>query len=89
MCALRVLHAYMPQAPELWLARSFPSLKPLGGYVKDVEARAAMFASWLAAGPPLVFWLSGFFFTQVGGQGRLAGPVGQMGMSRWQVSVLT
>jgi hypothetical protein len=53
------------KVPELWLARSFPCLKPLGGFVREVEARCTFFTTWLRDGPPLVFWISGFFFTQV------------------------
>lgn len=54
------------QVPALWLRRSFPSLKPLGGYVKELIERVAFFSSWLKQGAPDVFWISGFFFTQVG-----------------------
>jgi hypothetical protein len=53
------------KVPELWLKRSFPSLKPLGPYVKEVIERCDFFRSWLDDGPPVVYWLSGFFFTQV------------------------
>lgn len=53
------------QVPAVWLARSFPSLKPLGSYVAEVLQRVKFFSSWLQHGPPSVFWLSGFFFTQV------------------------
>ena len=53
------------RVPELWLGRSFPSLKPLGAYVKEVQERCEAFAAWLQHGPPVVFWISGFFFTQV------------------------
>lgn len=54
------------QVPELWLKRSFPSLKPLGSYIKEVIERCEFFRSWLEEGAPTVYWLSGFFFTQVG-----------------------
>ncbi len=62
---VRAACVYGTQVPDLWLGRSFPSLKPLGGYVKEVGERAAFFADWLRDGPPTVFWISGFFFTQV------------------------
>ena len=56
----------LSQVPGMWLKRSFPSLKPLGPYVKEVIERCEFFQQWLNHGPPTVFWLSGFFFTQVG-----------------------
>lgn len=62
-----LFHLPAHQVPALWLRRSFPSLKPLGSYVKEVLERAAFFNGWLEHGPPAVFWLPGFFFTQVGG----------------------
>ncbi|GAX82307.1 hypothetical protein CEUSTIGMA_g9736.t1 [Chlamydomonas eustigma] len=52
------------KVPELWLSRSFPSNKPLGAYIREVGQRCEAFSSWLDHGPPTVFWLSGFFFTQ-------------------------
>jgi dynein heavy chain, axonemal len=52
------------KVPDHWLKRSFPSLKPLGAYVKEVQDRISFFQKWIDEGQPLQFWLSGFFFTQ-------------------------
>lgn len=52
------------QVPALWLRRSFPSLKPLGAYVREVMERIHFFQGWIDRGAPLVYWVSGFFFTQ-------------------------
>ena len=52
------------KVPALWLKVSFPSLKPLGPYVAELHERVQEFQSWVDNGPPAVFWLSGFFFTQ-------------------------
>ncbi len=53
------------QVPQQWAQVSYPSLKPLGAWLKDLQARVAFFASWLRRGLPACFWLAAFFFPQV------------------------
>lgn len=52
--------------PQLWLARSYPSLKSLGSYVKDLADRLNFFQNWIDTHGkfPEFFWINKFYFTQ-------------------------
>uniref|UniRef100_A0A8C3IXY3 Dynein axonemal heavy chain 6 n=1 Tax=Chrysemys picta bellii TaxID=8478 RepID=A0A8C3IXY3_CHRPI len=52
------------QVPTLWANAAYPSLKPLGGWVKDLVLRTTFVDFWLRRGQPKSFWISGFFFPQ-------------------------
>ena len=54
---------YDGRVPALWMAQSYPSLKPLASYVSDLIERCRMMNDWVARGPPQAFWISGFYFT--------------------------
>lgn len=52
------------RVPNVWKGKSYPSLKPLSSYIVDLNARLKVLQDWIDSGPPTVFWLSGFYFTQ-------------------------
>lgn len=54
---------YDGKVPALWIAKSYPTTKPLGLYVTDLAERINMLGNWIKQGPPAVFWISGFYFT--------------------------
>uniref|UniRef100_A0A8D0GTF0 Dynein axonemal heavy chain 6 n=1 Tax=Sphenodon punctatus TaxID=8508 RepID=A0A8D0GTF0_SPHPU len=61
----RVYNSFLNnQVPTLWSNAAYPSLKPLGGWVKDLLLRTSFVDFWLKRGQPKSFWISGFFFPQ-------------------------
>jgi len=49
--------------PAMWISKSYPSLKKLGGYMKDLLERLEWFTTWLEEGMPPYLWITRFFFT--------------------------
>ena len=53
---------YVGQVPPSWRG-TFPSMKPLASWLRDLIERVDFFAQWSLTGrPPLIFWMSAFTF---------------------------
>ena len=49
------------KVPPLWL-KTYPSLKPLGAWTRDLLQRIDQLARWVEDTYPAVYWLSGFTY---------------------------
>jgi len=72
------------QVPKLWEKVSYPSLKTLASWMKDLTERVAFFKHWLTIGQPACFPLPAFFFQQ----GFMTGIL-QMHARRYQIAIDT
>ena len=49
------------RVPSAW-AFAYPSLKPLGLWIRDLLARLSQLQKWVTRGLPVAFWLGGFTY---------------------------
>lgn len=50
------------EVPASWNAVGFLSLKPLASWMVDLLKRVEFLSDWIKGGPPVSYWVSGFFF---------------------------
>ncbi|XP_026818275.1 dynein heavy chain 6, axonemal-like [Rhopalosiphum maidis] len=50
--------------PTMWQNRSYPSLKTLGSWIKDLILRLDFINIWTKFGSPPSYWISGLYFPQ-------------------------
>jgi dynein heavy chain len=52
------------QVPIMWADKAYPSLKPLGSWLKDLRMRIDFMNEWAKVCTPATFWMSGMFYPQ-------------------------
>ena len=51
------------KVPGNWAAKTDPSLKPLGSWAQELWERVDFIQVWIGTGIPIVFWITGFYFS--------------------------
>ncbi|OQS02753.1 dynein heavy chain, partial [Thraustotheca clavata] len=54
----------LQKIPKEWEDAGYPCLKPLSSWTEDFFRRLEVLNQWLLGGPPVSYWLPGFFFPQ-------------------------
>jgi dynein heavy chain len=52
------------KVPKNWQKVAYPSLKPLGSWMRDLKLRVSFLREWLTEGSVTSYWMSSFFFPQ-------------------------
>merc|ERR1719198_1079587 len=52
------------RVPAQWENAGYPCLKPLASWIEDFFLRLSTTNTWLMEGPPITYWMSGYFFPQ-------------------------
>jgi dynein heavy chain, axonemal len=52
------------KVPKNWQKVAYPSLKPLGSWMRDLKLRVSFLREWLIDGSVTSYWMSSFFFPQ-------------------------
>eukprot|EP00656_Telonema_subtile_P030869 TRINITY_DN3383_c0_g3_i1.p1 TRINITY_DN3383_c0_g3~~TRINITY_DN3383_c0_g3_i1.p1 ORF type:complete len:918 (+),score=176.42 TRINITY_DN3383_c0_g3_i1:112-2865(+) len=55
---------FVNDVPAGWAKLAYPSLMPLSSWVEDLIKRLDFVRDWYPNGPPMTFWIGGFFFPQ-------------------------
>ena len=54
---------YLGVMPKQWAKVSYPTMRSLASFIKDLNQRMRMLKQWIESGEaPAVFWLPGFYF---------------------------
>ena len=55
---------FMNRVPQAWSAVTYPSLRALPSWLRDLQKRIAFLHSWQQNGAPASYWLPGLYFPQ-------------------------